>query len=103
MQQQDEYLFELAPLGPEDLLSLCGEGPGNWWGEVDEDCLRVDERGHVVLVDPDVYYEVSNAENTAGTGWYTALWEVFCPICGLRPRGPCRANDTHVPWYLILR
>ena len=56
--QQDEYLFELAPLGPEDLLSRCGEGPGNWWGDVDEDCLRVDERGRVVLVDPDVYYEV---------------------------------------------
>ena len=48
--QQDEYLFELAPLGPEDLLSRCGEGPGNWWGDVDEDCLRVDERGRVVLV-----------------------------------------------------
>ena len=60
--QQDEYLFELAPLGPEDLLSRCGEGPGNWWGDVDEDCLRVDERGRVVLVDTDVYYEVSNTD-----------------------------------------
>lgn len=53
-----ESLFELAPLGPGDLLSQCRcrEGPGNWWGG--EDCLRVDEQGCVVLMDPDVYFEV---------------------------------------------
>eukprot|EP00752_Nemacystus_decipiens_P018330 g16445.t1 len=32
------------------------EGPGNWWGEGNED-LRVDARGRVVLVDPEMYYE----------------------------------------------
>lgn len=56
-QQQQEYLFELAPLGPGDLLSRCREGPGNWWGEGNED-LRVDAKGRVVLVDPEMYYEV---------------------------------------------
>lgn len=55
----EEYLFELAPLGPTDLLSQCQEGPGNWWGDVDEDCLRVDDGGRVVLVDPEIYYEVN--------------------------------------------
>ncbi|CAM9252402.1 unnamed protein product [Scytosiphon promiscuus] len=55
-QEAEEYLFELAPLGPEDLLSRCREGPGNWWGDAEE-CLRVDERGRVVLVDPEMYYE----------------------------------------------
>lgn len=55
-----EYLFELAPLGPGDLLSRCREGPGNWWGEGNED-LRVDARGRVVLVDPEMYYEVCEA------------------------------------------
>lgn len=59
-ESEQEYLFELAPLGPRDLLARCNEGPGNWWGEVDEDCLRVDESGRVVLVDPDLYYEVCN-------------------------------------------
>lgn len=56
-QQEEEYLFELAPLGPGDLLSRCREGPGNWWGEGNED-LRVDAKGRVVLVDPEMYYEV---------------------------------------------
>lgn len=56
-QEAEEYLFELAPLGPEDLLARCREGPGNWWGDAEE-CLRVDERGRVVLVDPEMYYEV---------------------------------------------
>ena len=54
---EGEYLFELAPLGPGNLLSRCREGPGNWWGEGNED-LRVDARGRVVLVDPEMYYEV---------------------------------------------
>ena len=53
-----EYLFELAPLGTEDLLARCREGPGNWWGDVDDDSLRVDDRGRVVLVDPEMYFEV---------------------------------------------
>lgn len=60
-ESEQEYLFELAPLGPQDLLARCEEGPGNWWGEVDEDCLRVDESGRVVLVDPALYYEVCKA------------------------------------------
>lgn len=62
MQQQqhedEEYLFELAPLGPADLLSRCREGPGNWWGEGNEEDLRVDAKGRVVLVDPEMYFEV---------------------------------------------
>lgn len=52
-----DCLFELAPIGPDDLLARCGEGAsGNWWG--DEECLRVDEQGRVVLVDPGIYFEV---------------------------------------------
>lgn len=61
--QEGEYLFELAPLGPGDLLSRCREGPGNWWGEGNEE-LRVDARGRVVLVDPEMYYEVCQATST---------------------------------------
>ncbi|CAN0180653.1 unnamed protein product, partial [Ectocarpus sp. 4 AP-2014] len=51
-----EYLFELAPLGPEGLLARCREGTGNWWGDAEE-CLRMDESGRVVLVDSEMYYE----------------------------------------------
>lgn len=58
-QDTQQYLFELAPLGPQDLLARCREGAGNWWGDMDEYCLRVDERGTVVLVDPEMYYEVN--------------------------------------------
>lgn len=52
-----ECLFELAPIGPRDVLARCGEAAsGNWWGA--EECLRVDKQGRVVLVDPDIYFEV---------------------------------------------
>lgn len=56
VRRHDEFFFEVASLGPGDLLSRCREGPGNWWGE--EECLRVDEQGHVVLMDSTVYFQV---------------------------------------------
>lgn len=56
IRRHDEFFFEVASLGPGDLLSRCREGPGNWWGE--EECLRVDEQGHVVLMDSTVYFQV---------------------------------------------
>lgn len=59
--QRDECLFELTSLGPVDLLYQCREGSGNWWG--DEDCVRVDEQGRVVLVDSNAYYKVSIMPN----------------------------------------
>lgn len=57
-EEEGDYLFELAPLGTEDILARCQEGPGNWWGDFDDDCLRVDDRGRVVLMDPEIYFEV---------------------------------------------
>lgn len=64
-EEDGEYLFELAPLGPGDLLARCREGPGNWWGEGSED-LRVDATGRVVLVDPEMYYEVCKTTSREG-------------------------------------
>ncbi len=68
-----EYLFELAPLGPGDLLPRCREGPGNWWGEGNED-LRVDAKGQVVLVDPEIYYEVCCGGKQRDMLMYTRLF-----------------------------
>lgn len=59
--EEGDYLFELAPLGTEDILARCQEGPGNWWGDFDDVCLRVDDRGRVVLMDPEIYFEVKRA------------------------------------------
>lgn len=56
LHHNNEYLFELSSLGPADILARCKESPGNWWG--DEDSLRVDEQGRVVLVDANIYFEV---------------------------------------------
>ncbi|CAM9861622.1 unnamed protein product, partial [Pylaiella littoralis] len=75
-QQQQEYLFELAPLGPGDLLSRCREGPGNWWGEGNED-LRVDAKGRVVLVDPEMYYEHHYAQRNYIGIAVSVLWSVL--------------------------
>lgn len=57
--EEGDYLFELAPLGTEDILTRCQEGPGNWWGDFDDVCLKVDDKGRVVLMDPEIYFEVN--------------------------------------------
>lgn len=91
-QQQAEYLFELAPLGPGDLLSRCREGPGNWWGEGTED-LRVDAKGRVVLVDPEIYYEVREGKSGGRYDILLCLYALSNRLVQMQP------SCSETTWY----
>ncbi|CAM9200576.1 unnamed protein product, partial [Discosporangium mesarthrocarpum] len=71
--QELQCLFELAPIGPEDLPARCGdEGIGSWWTK-DNGGPRMDSQGRVVLADPGLYFQYFYSDRSFLGIFFSAL------------------------------